>query len=225
MIVTIDGPAGAGKSSIAKALAKRLGFQFLDTGAMYRTVALAAMRAKLDWKNAEQIAALAVGLTIDVQSNQVLLGTEDVSSQIRTSAVTAVTRHAADNPKVREHLVGLQRQVASGGDYVTEGRDQGTVVFPDSPCKIFLTATAKERARRRHTDLQAKGEEISLDEVLATQEIRDAQDENREVGALIVAIDAIIVTTDDMTPEQVVDHLERLVRIRQTPSQDHSPAE
>ncbi len=219
MIVTIDGPAGAGKSSVARALAQRLGFQFLDTGAMYRTVALAAMRARLDWDHPEQIAELAIRLVIDVQPHKVLLDGEDVSPEIRTSAVTAVTKYAADNPKVRQHLVKLQRQVASAGDYVTEGRDQGSVVFPDAECKIFLTATAKERARRRHTDLTNKGENVSLDEVLATQEARDSQDESREVGALIAAIDAVIVTTDDMTPSQVVDHLEHLVRLRQATPQ------
>ena len=220
MIVTIDGPAGAGKSSVAKALAERLGFQFLDTGAMYRTVALAAMRAGLDWNQPEQIAELAPQLAIDVQPHRVLLDGEDVSAEIRTSAVTAITKHAADNPKVREHLVGVQRKIAADGNYVTEGRDQGTVVFPDAQCKIFLTATARERARRRHADLSKKGEEVSFDEVLATQEARDRQDETRAVGTLIAALDSLIVTSDDMTPEETVDHLERLVRLRQPTSQE-----
>lgn len=225
MIVTIDGPAGAGKSSAAKGLAERLGFQFLDTGAMYRAVALSAMRAGLDWNQPQQMAELAARLTIDIRPHKILLDAEDVSLQIRTSAVTAVTKYAADNPQVREHLVQLQRRVASAGDYVTEGRDQGTVVFPDAECKIFLTATPPERARRRYADLQAKGEEISLSEVLSTQEARDRQDESRAVGALIAATDAVIVTTDDMTAEQVVDHLEHLVRLRQATPRKRSPAE
>ncbi len=223
MIVTIDGPAGAGKSSAARGLAERLGFEFLDTGAMYRAVALAAMRAGLDWSQPQQMAKLARRLTIDIRPHQVLLGGQDVSSEIRTSAVTAVTRYAADNPQVRENLVQRQRQLASGGNYVTEGRDQGTVVFPDAECKIFLTATAAERARRRHADLLSKGEQISLGEVLDAQQARDRQDQNREVGALIAAPGAVTVTTDRMTARQVVDHLEQLVRLRQQPSQEHDP--
>ena len=148
MIITIDGPAGSGKSTVARTLAKRLGFRFLDTGAMYRAVALAGVRAGVDFDRPEQLAWLAEKIELDVSENRVLLDGHDVTQAIRTSEVTAVTRHAADNPAVRELLVRLQRKAAAGENIVTEGRDQGSVVFPDAPCKFFLTASAEERARR-----------------------------------------------------------------------------
>ena len=216
MIVTIDGPAGAGKSSVARALAQRLGFRFLDTGAMYRAVALIGLRRGIDFEQPEQIAALTPTLKIEVDGDRIFVDGEDVSEAIRTSQATAVTRYAADNPQVREHLVQLQREVATRDDIVTEGRDQGTVVFPDAECKIFLTATPEERARRRVKDLKAQGEDVTLDEVLAAQQMRDHRDSSREVGPLVAAEDAIEVLTDGLTQEQVVDRLESLVRERQT---------
>src|SRR3972149_3318225 len=125
MIITIDGPAGAGKSSVARALARRLGFQFLDTGAMYRAVALAGKRKGLDWDQPDELARLARRIDLYLQGERIYLGGEDVSEDIRSSAITAVTRYAADNPQVRHHLVDLQRRAASGRNVVTEGRDQG----------------------------------------------------------------------------------------------------
>ena len=212
MIVAIDGPAGAGKSSAARALARRLGFRFLDTGAMYRAVALAALRRGLDWKNSEALAALARGLRMEVDERRVLLDGEDVTDAIRTSEVTAVTHYAANNQAVREHLVSLQRQAAGRDNVVTEGRDQGTVAFPDAECKIFLTATPAERARRRLLDLEQRGETASFEDVLAQQNLRDERDAARQVGPLKPAADAIQVITDGLTPEEVVDRLEELVR-------------
>lgn len=212
MIVAIDGPAGAGKSSAARALARRLGFRFLDTGAMYRAVALAALRRGLDWKNPEALAELARGLQIVVEEHRVLLDGEDVTDAIRTSEVTAVTHYAANNPAVREHLVYLQRQAAGRDNVVSEGRDQGTVAFPDAECKIFLTATPAERARRRLLDLEQRGEAASFEDVLAQQNLRDERDAAREVGPLKAADDAIQVFTDGLSPEEVVDRLEELVR-------------
>lgn len=220
MIVTIDGPAGAGKSTVAKALARRLGFRFLDTGAMYRAVALAAMRRELDWDRPEDLVALARQLRIELLEDRVLLDGEDVSEAIRSQEVTAVSRHAADNPQVREHLVHLQRALAEKHDVVTEGRDQGTVAFADAQCKIFLTAGPEERARRRLADLEARGESATLQEVFEAQEARDRRDAGREVGPLARAGDAVEVHTDGMTVEQVVDRLVQFVR-RKRPEKEH----
>jgi cytidylate kinase len=214
MIVTIDGPAGAGKSSAARALARRLGFRFLDTGAMYRAVALAAVQRGLPWSDPDALAKLAAEVPIEVNEERVLLAGQDVTKAIRTVEITQVTHYAADNPGVRQHLVGLQRRAAGQGDFVTEGRDQGTVVFPQAEVKIFLTASPQERALRRLQDLQTRGEARSLDEVLEQQNVRDARDANRTVGPLIPAADAIEVITDGLSAEQVVDRLEALVRER-----------
>lgn len=214
MIVCIDGPAGAGKSSAARALARRLGFRFLDTGAMYRAVAHAALRRGLPWDDPEALARLARTLKISVSESQVMVDGEDVTREIRTLAVTTVTHYAANNPAVREHLVELQRRAAAGANVVTEGRDQGTVVFPHAECKIFLTATAAERARRRLLDLQGRGETTTYDEVLAEQTQRDQRDASRAVGPLRPAHDAVEVITDGLRPDEVVDRLEALVRAR-----------
>ena len=146
MVVTIDGPAGAGKSSVARALARRLGYSFLDTGAMYRAVALAAQRRGVPWSDSQGLANLTRRITIRLSDDAVFLDGEDVTRAIRSPDITEATRHVADNVPVRRQLAHLQRQIAQGGEYVTEGRDQGTVVFPDARCKIFLTASAAERA-------------------------------------------------------------------------------
>lgn len=212
MIVTIDGPAGAGKSTVAKALARRLGFRFLDTGAMYRAVALAGLRQGLDWDVPDELARLARKIDLRIEGDRILLDGEDVTHAVRTSEVTAVTRYAADNPRIREHLVQRQRVLAFGANVVTEGRDQGTVAFPDAECKVFLTASPIERARRRLHDLQSQGEPVTLQQVLEAQERRDREDARREVGPLAPALDAVEVCTDGLTLEQVVDRLEKLAR-------------
>ncbi|MCE5266855.1 MAG: (d)CMP kinase [Planctomycetaceae bacterium] len=214
MIITIDGPAGAGKSSVARALARRLGFRFLDTGAMYRAVALAGLRRGLDWDVPQDLARLAERLDLKISHDRVVLDGEDVSEAVRTSAVTAVTRYAADNPQVREHLVDLQRKLAGADNIVTEGRDQGTVAFPEAKCKIFLTASPAERARRRWQDLQAQGEPVTIEQVLAAQERRDREDAARAVGPLRPASDAIEVCTDGLSLTEVVDRLEQLARAK-----------
>jgi cytidylate kinase len=217
MIVTLDGPAGAGKSSVARALARRLGFRFLDTGAMYRAVVLAAQRRNLPWDD-KQISQLAGNLVIELQGERVLLDGEDVTQEIRSEQVTTAIHFVADNPAVRSLLVDLQRREAQGGHIVTEGRDQGTVAFPDAQCKFFLTASAEERARRRSREQQDRGERIEFDRVLEQIRQRDRRDESRPVGCLSKADDAIEVVTDGMTLEQVVDHLETIVRQRMVDS-------
>jgi cytidylate kinase len=211
MIVAIDGPAGAGKSSIARRLAERLGFAFLDTGAMYRAVTLAALRCGLGPGDSEAIARLAEELQIDFDGTRTLLNGEDVSAAIRTPEVTAAVSLAADNVAVRHILVERQREIARGRDIVTEGRDQGTVAFPHAECKIFLTASRQERARRRYEELTSRGETITYDEVLAQQDERDRRDAARPVGALIKADDAIEVLTDGLSPDEVEERLEALV--------------
>ncbi|HEV3025516.1 MAG TPA: (d)CMP kinase [Pirellulales bacterium] len=214
MIVTIDGPAGAGKSSAARSLARRLGFRFLDTGAMYRAVAFAALRRDVAGDDAAALVALAKQLTIEVGNDRVLLDGQDVTQAIRTVAVTAATHFAANNPAVREYLSELQRRAAGDDDIVTEGRDQGTVVFPLAECKIFLTASPRERALRRLADLTARGERTTFEEVLAQQNLRDERDASRSVGPLKPAADAVLVSTDGLQPAEVVDRLEALVRSR-----------
>ena len=217
MIITLDGPAGSGKSTVARNLARRLGFTFLDTGAMYRTVALAGKRRGHDWSDAAGLARLAETIRIEVGDTHVWLDGEEVTSAIRGSEMNELVRYAADNPGVRAHLVALQRKAAEGRNVVTEGRDQGTVVFPDAGLKIFLTAGPEERARRRLADLQARGEQVTLEEVLAKQNTRDDGDRRREVGPLVAADDAVEFITDGLTPDQVVDRLETMARQRMFP--------
>ena len=218
MIVTIDGPAGAGKSSAARELARRLGFRFLDTGAMYRSVTLAALERGLDLADTQAMARLAGALNLVVGDDQVQMDGRDVTRAIRTVEVTNATRHAADNPGVRAKLGELQQLAARHGNVVTEGRDQGSVVFPNAECKIFLTASDEVRAKRRYHDLLERGEKISLDHVLTKQRIRDEQDRTRLVGALVKPKDAIEVNTDRLSPTEVVDRLEAIVRSCQTAS-------
>jgi CMP/dCMP kinase len=214
MLITIDGPAGAGKSTVAKALARRLGFQYLDTGAMYRAVALAGLRRGLDWSRPDDLADLAERLSIELVDDCVLLDGEDVSRAIRTQEVTAVTRHAAGNPRIRANLVARQQALASQRDMVTEGRDQGTVAFPQAQCKIFLTASPEERARRRLADLARQGETATFQQVLEAQQLRDRRDAAREVGPLAKAADAIDVATDGLTIDEVVERLATLATQR-----------
>jgi len=215
MIVAIDGPAGAGKSSVARRLEHRLGFQFLDTGAMYRAVALTALRHGFGDQHPRQIAELARQTSLVFLNERVILDGYDVTAQIRTSEVSNAVYLAADNFAVRERMVEMQRDFAVNQDTVTEGRDQATVAFPDAECKIFLTATAEERARRRHAELSNRGEQVSFDDVLAQQNERDYRDSTRAVGAMRVAEEAIVVYSDGLTYEQVVDQLEQIVRQRQ----------
>ncbi|MCH2609432.1 MAG: (d)CMP kinase [Pirellulales bacterium] len=214
MIVTIDGPAGAGKSSVARQLANVLGFQFLDTGAMYRCVVLAALDAGIDLTDQVAMADIASEMKFSTDGDQISLNGQDVTAAIRTQEVTTSIHYAADNPQIRNILVRLQQDFASDVDVVTEGRDQGTVAFPNAECKIFLTASPVERARRRQEQLRQQGEQVELEVILQSQQTRDEQDEARELGGLHAAVDAVHVVTDGMKQFEVVEHLERLVRIR-----------
>lgn len=214
MIVTIDGPAGAGKSTAAKQLAARLGFRFLDTGAMYRAVTLVCLRERVDMHDAEAIAAVARQVEIHFEGNHVLANGVDVTDDIRTPQVTQETRHVAGNTAVREHMVDLQRQIAAGQNIVSEGRDQGTVVFPNAECKFFLTADPRERALRRQRELAASGLSLSLEEILIQQTHRDRRDESREFGALKCVEDAETIDTSKLSSTAMIDLLEQRVRAK-----------
>jgi cytidylate kinase len=214
MIVTLDGPAGAGKSSAAKALATRLGFDFLDTGAMYRAVTLAALRAGIDLNDQEALGRLLADFRLEMPPGRVLLNREDVTSAIRMLEVTNASGAVANSRVVRQHLVGLQRAVTQGRNMVCEGRDQGTIVFPDAECKFFLVADPTERARRRQGEMAKRGERQSLEEVLRAQEERDRRDAARDIAPMVPAADAIILDSTALTLEQVVERLEQEVRRR-----------
>jgi len=203
VIVTIDGPAGAGKSSIARQVATAIGFDFLDTGAMYRGITLAAIRADVEWNDSAALIAIARKAEIDFREGLIFLRGEDVSSLVRMPSVTSVVRHIADEPAIREVLTLKQREFAFGRDVVTEGRDQGTEVFPAAECKIFLTASPEERARRRQQQLIETGRHVLIEDILALQNRRDLEDRMRPVGRLRPAPDAVLVQSDGMTPEQV----------------------
>ncbi len=214
MVITIDGPAGAGKSSVAKLLAEKLGYEFLDTGAMYRCVTLAVLRSGMSITDERAVRTIAEQVQIELAGPVALLNGEDVSAEIRTPKVASAIGTVADNVAVRSHLSGLQRAWARGKRVVTEGRDQGSEVFPDSPCKVFLTASNEECASRRQAELAARGIEMAYEDVLTQQLKRDADDMSRPVGALRKAADAVEVCTDGVSLEQVVDKLASIVQAK-----------
>lgn len=209
MVIAIDGPAGAGKSTVARAVAAELGFTYLDSGAMYRCVALAALEAGVDLDDGEALGALARGLEIGLDGRRISLAERDVSAEIRSPEVTAAASRVSVHPPVREAMVSRQRQLIAAGRYVAEGRDIGTVVSPDSPLKVFLTATDEERARRRAAET---GEDF--ESVLDAQRRRDARDSEREHGALRAAADAVELDTTGLSLEEVVGRVVGLARER-----------
>ena len=215
VIVTIDGPAGAGKSSIAKQIAQALGFEFLDTGALYRAATLASLQAGVDLEDPQTLADFVSQLEIRWQDPQVRVNGSDVSRQIRTPEVTASIKYLADEPRVRAQLSLIQQSIAHGRNMVTEGRDQGAEVFPEAECKIFLTATAEERARRRVLQLAEQGIEEDFQAVLAAQMKRDHEDESRPVGRLRIADGAVVVNSDGLTAQEVKQQIVDLVQQRQ----------
>jgi cytidylate kinase len=217
MIITIDGPAGAGKSSAAQALARRLDFDFLDTGAMYRAVALAALRADLALHDQDALARLMDALRLEMPPGRVLLDGADVSAEIRVEKVTKATGAVADSPAVRRRLSEMQRAIARGRRVVTEGRDQGTVVFPDAFCKFFLSAAVEERARRRQAEMAARGEAVELAVLLPMIEARDRRDAARELAPMVPAADAVVVDGTGLSLDQVVDRMEAEVLRRLPP--------
>lgn len=214
MIITIDGPAGAGKSTAARMLADRLGFEFLDTGAMYRAVAWACVDRSVDLNDAVEVAETAAGISIQFEDDRITCNGQNVTTEIRSAEASHAASIVAAVPAVRLEMVRLQRESAAGHNYVTEGRDQGSEVFPDSECKFFLTADPTKRAERRLLELQSRGQSGSINEVLQQIIDRDERDRSREISPLVKAEDAVEVDTSGQTIEQVVDFLEQTSRER-----------
>ena len=211
-VVAIDGPAGAGKSSVAKRLARRLSVRYLDTGAIYRAMALFLDRRAIPPEDTEALRMALKGIVIELRDGEVLLDGEDVSAAIRTPHVDGIVSAYSALGCVREALLDLQRGQRQYGSLVVEGRDVGSVVFPDAPLKFFMTASPEARARRRCLDLQRKGEPVSFEEVLSQIRARDRLDSTRAIAPLTRPDDAVLVDTSEMTEDEVLEYLERRVR-------------
>jgi cytidylate kinase len=212
MVITIDGPAGTGKSSVALAVAERLGFDFLDTGAMYRAIGVAALRREINLEDQRELTFVARHARIEYDWSKhppgVLLNDEPVGHLLRGAEATRAASYVAVVPAIREMLVRQQQEIGrSHGDLVTEGRDQGTVVFPEAGLKFYLDATPAERARRRVHQLRARGEIVDYQEILNQIEARDQRDKTRSVGPLSVPADAEVIDTTELTQEQVIDRI------------------
>ena len=214
--IAIDGPAGAGKSTIAKMAAKKLDFIYVDTGAMYRAMALYFLRREIDAKDEKKIAEACehINVTIAYQEGeqQVLLNGENVNAFIRTEEVSMMTSNTSKYPAVREKLLYLQRELAAANNVIMDGRDIGTCVLPDAEIKIYLTASASERAKRRYLEQKERGVESDLAQIERDIIARDEQDMNREIAPLKQAEDAIYLDTSDMTIEEVVTKIVSLVQ-------------
>ncbi len=211
-VVTVDGPAGAGKSVATQRLAKRLGIEYLNTGAMYRAIALCALREGIDLTDADALTKIARERRLESKNGRVFLDGEDVSDATRTPEVSLSVKYPAGAPSVRAILVEKQRAIGLSRPIATEGRDQGTVVFPDALCKFYLTASPEERARRRFGEHARRGETVDFDELLRQIVERDRRDSEREIGPLKRPDDAVLIDSDGKTIEEVVDEMERIVR-------------
>ena len=211
MIITIDGPAGAGKSTVARELAARLGFDFLDTGAMYRAIAWLSLQKNLVPSDGG-FQELLNSVKLEIEGTRIWINQQEVTESIRSGQVNNQVSLIADDVLVRRLLTEQQRQITAGGNYVCEGRDQGTVVFPESNCKIFLTASPEERAKRRANEINSDGASVTVGEILRQQIERDRKDATRKVGRLIKADDAIEIITDGMELSEVIDAVERIAR-------------
>ncbi len=215
MIVTIDGPAGSGKSTAARGLADRLKFQFLDTGAMYRVVAWDALQSAVDLQDEQAVTRAAEQVEITFAHNRVFANGIDVTEAIRTVDVTQAASVVAMIHGVRREMEKQQRKAAVGANIVTEGRDQGTIVFPNAECKFYLTAEPTERATRRQHELAEQGSRVPLQEIVAQIYDRDERDQNRTVSPLRQADDAIRIDTSRLSRPEVLDELERIVKEKQ----------
>lgn len=218
-IIAIDGPSGAGKSTVTRLVAERLGLRFLDTGAMYRAITLHCMRAGIKLDDFKAVAAAAAKAQLRCEPSlkgpmRVFLGAEEVTEKIRTVEVTRNIHYVADVREVRDLMVKMQRQIGEQGGLATEGRDQGTVVFPDASLKVYMYASAEVRSKRRVAELNARGQQVTLDEVLREINQRDMLDKSREIGGLKKAADAVELDTSDMTPEQAAETIVKLAKSR-----------
>jgi cytidylate kinase len=219
IVVTIDGPAGAGKSTVAKQLTAALGYRLLDTGALYRSIALLAHRGGTPWSDEAALAAIAAGLDVEFQlegmTNRVLIAGEDVSAAIRTPESSEGSSIVSALPAVRAALLDLQRRLGGEGGVVVEGRDVGTVVFPRARAKFFLTASDEVRARRRQDELSAAGVAAALATTQEEMRKRDQRDQTRAVSPLVCAPDAVVVDSSALTLEEVVNRMIEVVRQRE----------
>lgn len=224
VVIAIDGPAGAGKSSIAKALARRLGFFLLDTGAIYRCVALFARQKNIDWNDGPGLATLAARLPIRFGQGQgdedgdVFLAEQVVTTDIRSQDISLGASVVSAHEEVRRELLELQRQLSRTGPCVVEGRDIGTVVLPHAPLKFFLTASPEVRAKRRQKELEARGLTADAETILREQEERDRRDATRAVAPLKRAEDALLIDTSEQSFEEVLNQLEHIAKTRFQPS-------
>ncbi len=218
LIVAIDGPSGAGKSTVTRALADRLGYINIDTGAMFRAVALMARRGGIDPEDENALGKLCTGLDIDFDRSdgccRVLVNGEDVSTAIRTPEISLLTSVVSAKKVVRDYLLALQRRMGERGGVVLEGRDIGTVVFPTAQVKFFLTASVEERGRRRFEELRAKGASVTLEQTIVEVEQRDRQDLQRTIAPLRRADDAIDIDSTSLTLDEVLEKMEAVVRAK-----------
>lgn len=216
--VAIDGPSGAGKSTVARAAAARLGYVYVDTGAMYRAIGLAVCRKGISGDDTTGIVATLPEVRLDIRyedgAQHILLCGEDVSDAIRTPEIAKYASKVSAVPEVRQFLLETQRDMAKNGNILMDGRDIGTVILPDAPVKIFLTASAEARAQRRYLELHEKGQSITFDEVLHDIQQRDEQDMTRAVAPLKQAADAVLLDTSDISLEQSIEAVLRIIRER-----------
>jgi cytidylate kinase len=222
VVVAIDGPAGAGKSTVAKRLAERLGFTYIDTGAMYRAVALWAQRRKVEPDDRHRMEQLAIAAEIELSPGRIRLNGEDVTEAIRAPGVSSGASRVAVIPGVRRAMVAKQRAIGERSSVVMEGRDIGTVVFPDADVKIFLDAKPRERVRRRLEEVRAKGEEVAEDALAAEIKERDQRDSTRADAPLAQAPDAVYLDSTSLAVEEVEEAILKIVRSRVTNGKDFS---
>ena len=223
LIIAIDGPAGAGKSTVAKRLAKELGYTYMDTGAMYRAFAWRVMEQGIDLSDERKLQAVLRETTIELVENhgrpKVFLNGADVTDQIRTPELSQLASRVSTSKIVRERMVELQRAMGSQGGVVAEGRDIGTVVFPDAEVKIYLDASAQERARRRFEELRTQGSQVTMEGTVSEMEERDRRDKERDVAPLRKAEDALVIDSTDSAVDRVVERIMREIKMKMLANQ------